>query len=132
MPFAVRPAGAYNASMSADPAMPLRPVSLHKEGDDRLAIRWSDGRRGVVPWEKLRLHCPCAGCREEREKPPDPFRILQPHEIPRGPLKPVAMTPVGYYAYRIVWNDGHDTGIFTFETLRALCNFTETGSSGVS
>jgi DUF971 family protein len=99
----------------------LRPVSLRKEGEDRLVITWSDGKQGVVTWEKLRLNCPCATCREEREKPPDPFRILKPHEIPRGPLKPVAMPPVGYYAYRIVWSDGHETGIYTFDLLRTLC-----------
>lgn len=104
------------------PVNALRPVSLQKDGDDRLCIAWSDGRQGTVTWAKLRANCPCAGCRDEREKPPDPFRILKPNEIPPGPLKPVAMTPVGYYAYRIVWNDGHDTGIFTFDTLRALCD----------
>jgi DUF971 family protein len=105
----------------------LRPIALRKEGEDKLVIDWSDGRRGVVTWEKLRQNCPCAGCREERSKPPDPFRILQPHEIPHGPLKPVAMNPVGYYAYRITWNDGHDTGIYTFDTLRALCDLVDSG-----
>jgi DUF971 family protein len=100
----------------------LRPVALRKEGEDRLRIDWSDGRHGVVTWAKLRANCPCATCRDEREKPPDPFRILKPEEIPHGPLKPVAMPPVGYYAYKVVWNDGHDTGIYTFEMLRALCD----------
>jgi DUF971 family protein len=28
---------------------------------------------------------------------------------------------VGYYAYSIEWSDGHNTGIFTFDLLRALC-----------
>lgn len=107
------------------PANTLRPVALHKIGNDRLGIEWSDGRQGTVTWDQLRLHCPCATCRDEREKPPDPFRILKPEEIPHGPLKPVAMAPVGYYAYRITWNDGHDTGIYTFDMLRALCELTE-------
>ena len=40
---------------------------------------------------------------------------------PRPPLAPVAMAPVGHYAYKIAWNDGHDTGIYTLENLRALC-----------
>ena len=30
------------------------------------------------------------------------------------------MVPRGHYAYQIVWNDGHDTGIFTLEQLRQL------------
>jgi DUF971 family protein len=28
---------------------------------------------------------------------------------------------MGYYAYKIVWSDGHDTGLYTMENLRALC-----------
>lgn len=106
------------------PATPV-PKALRKEGDDRLVIEWSDGHRAVYTWKHLRSQCPCAGCREEREKPPDPFRILSPKDLGAGPLAPVAMTPVGHYAYKITWNDGHDTGIFTLESLRALCQCPE-------
>jgi DUF971 family protein len=98
---------------------PLRPVTLQKEGEDRLVIVWNDGHRSEYAWTHLRQHCPCAGCREERLQPPDPFRILKPSEL--TPLKPVAFTPVGVYAYKIVWSDGHDSGLFTLEYLRSLC-----------
>jgi DUF971 family protein len=97
----------------------LRPVSLIKEGDDRLLIDWSDGHRGVYSWMNLRQSCPCASCQEERQKPPDPFRILKPSEL--QPLKPLSIAPVGFYAYKITWSDGHDTGIYTLESLRSLC-----------
>ena len=100
-----------------------RPVALRKDGDDRLLIDWSDGHHGVTTWKNLREHCPCAGCRELREKPPDPFRILKPSEL--LPLKPVSITPVGHYAYKITWSDGHDTGLFTLEHLRQLCECDE-------
>jgi DUF971 family protein len=30
------------------------------------------------------------------------------------------MKPIGHYAYQIVWNDGHDTGIYPVEQLRKL------------
>lgn len=100
-------------------ASTLRPVALHKEGEDRLAIEWTDGHRSVHSWSTLRKHCPCAGCREEREQPPDPFRVLKPAEL--TPLKPVSIMPIGYYAYKIVWSDGHDSGLFTLENLRRLC-----------
>ncbi len=99
----------------------LRPVSLRKEGDEFLLIEWSDGHVSRHTWRNLRSNCPCASCREERQRPPDPFHILKPHEIPRGPLRPVAMKPVGYYAYTIAWSDGHSTGIYTFDLLRSLC-----------
>lgn len=100
-------------------AFGLRPVGLKKEGDDRLIIEWSDGHRSEYLWTHLRNNCPCAGCREERLLPPDPFRVLKPNEL--VPLKPVSIAPVGYYAYRIVWSDGHDAGLFTLEHLRELC-----------
>ena len=109
---------------------PPRPLSLSKEGDDCLAIQWSDGHRSVYGWKHLRDHCPCAGCREERQQPPDPFRVLKPAEI--TPLRPVAITPVGHYAYKITWSDGHDTGIFTLEYLRQLCQCDECRARAVS
>ncbi len=105
--------------MSASGAGPLLPVKLSKEGDDRLVIEWNDGHRGVYRWQHLRNNCPCASCREERDKPPDPFRVLKPNEL--APLAPTAMPRVGHYAYKIVWSDGHDAGIYTLENLRALC-----------
>lgn len=98
----------------ADPT----PTSMKREGD-QLIIEWNDGARGAITWKQLREACPCAGCKEEREKPPDPFRILKPNEL--MPLAPVSMPRVGRYAYKVVWNDGHDTGIFTLEHLRQLC-----------
>src|SRR5690349_8925501 len=110
-------------SMLAPASEPLLPVALTKEGTDRLVVQWKDGHRSVYTWKHLRENCPCAGCREERLQPPDPFRILKPNEL--VPLAPVAMTPIGHYAYKITWSDGHDTGIYTFETLRELCQCPE-------
>lgn len=97
-------------------------MALRKEGEDRLAIDWSDGHHAVYTWQHLRRHCPCAGCRAQVEQPADPFHVLTEREL-NSPsvLKPVEMTPVGRYAYKIVWNDGHDTGIYTVESLRHLC-----------
>ena len=31
------------------------------------------------------------------------------------------LQPVGYYALRPFWHDGHHAGIYSFEFLRALC-----------
>ena len=36
------------------------------------------------------------------------------------PPRPVSMEPVGRYAYHITWNDGHTSGIYSFEHLLAL------------
>jgi DUF971 family protein len=109
--------------MSVPGSGPLLPVALRKEGDERLVIDWNDGHRSSYTWKHLRDNCPCAGCREHRDQPPDPFHILKPNEL--VPLRPTAMVPVGRYAYKIVWSDGHDSGIFTLEHLRALCSCAE-------
>jgi DUF971 family protein len=93
------------------------PTAMRREGDN-LIIEWSDGLKAAIPWKRLRDNCPCAGCKEDRGKPADPFRILKPNEL--VPLAPTAMPRVGRYAYKIVWSDGHDTGIYTLEHLREL------------
>jgi DUF971 family protein len=93
------------------------PTSMRRDGD-HLVIDWSDGTTARLTWKALRDACPCAGCRDEREKPADPFRILSDKEL--VPLAPVGMPKVGRYAYKIVWSDGHDAGIFTVEHLREL------------
>lgn len=95
------------------------PTAVRRDGES-LAIDWSDGFRCAIPFRDLRAACPCATCNEQREQPPDPFKVLSPQEIAAGPPRPVAMPKRGYYAYQIVWNDGHDTGIYTLEQLRAL------------
>lgn len=109
-----------------------RPVRIDKDGEVGLIITWSDGQTGRVAWQQLRAHCPCAACREERAQPLNPFRVLRPAEISTGPLHPVTMSPVGYYAYKIVWSDGHDTGLYTFDLLRSLCERVESPPSGSS
>jgi DUF971 family protein len=107
---------------------PLAPIALRKDGLDRLAIEWNDGHRSITTWRYLREHCPCATCREERQKPPDPLRVLKPGEL--SPLAAVSMPRVGRYAYKIVWSDGHETGIYTLEYLRSLCQCPECTKRG--
>jgi DUF971 family protein len=108
--------------MSEVRLFPFRPVRVARNGPDGLLVDWDDGHRSVYAWLHLRKNCPCAGCRDERERPADPFRILSATELaPRPALEPTRMEPVGHYAYKITWNDGHDTGIYTLEHLRELC-----------
>jgi DUF971 family protein len=71
------------------------PTAMRREGD-LLVIEWNDGFKGVVSWKRLRDACPCAGCKEEREKPADPFRLLKPEEL--TPLAALSMPRVGRYA----------------------------------
>ncbi len=95
----------------------MRPTDIQQVGNE-LAVKWDDGSESFIPLETLRRQCPCAACNEERLAPPDPFHILKPAEM--VPLKPIAIEPIGFYAYRIVWSAGHDSGLFTIEHLREL------------
>ena len=85
-----------------------------------LSIEWSDGSRQLLSLEKLRLACPCAGCHGEK----DVFGNI--YKSPPSPLNENSfllkgVQPVGYYAIRHFWNDGHHSGIYSFEMLRTLC-----------
>jgi ATP-binding protein involved in chromosome partitioning len=43
--------------------------------------------------------------------------LLRPETVPPG-VWPRSVQLVGTYGLRIVWSDGHSTGIYTFESLR--------------
>lgn len=107
--------------------MNVYPTHLSIVGEDRLQIDWSDGQKRQYTFRELRDNCPCATCREKRAQPAEPPKppgafaglpVLSPAEA--RPLKIVQMQPVGNYAYAIHFSDGHDTGIFTLESLREL------------
>ena len=101
--------------------MSVLPTKLELAGEDRLRITWSDSRVREYSVRELRDKCPCATCREKRNAPPPPptqLAILSDAET--RPLRLIAMNPVGNYAYSIDFSDGHDTGIYTLESLREM------------
>ena len=46
-----------------------------------------------------------------------------------APPRPVEATPVGKYAIRFKWNDGHESGIYSWEYLRNVCQCDECRSA---
>jgi DUF971 family protein len=99
----------------------MRPTKIEIVPGDRLAIEWDDRQRREYAFQELRDACPCATCREKRAAAPAPAALLPILKAEEAqPLKIVGMRPVGQYAYNIQFSDGHDTGIFTLEFLRAL------------
>jgi len=82
-----------------------------------LRIEWEDGHESVYTPYRLRLLCPCAGCVDEMTG----RRILDPSQVAEG-VYPEAIHYVGRYALQFVWSDGHDTGYYPFEMLRAVCD----------
>lgn len=97
------------------------PTELKLVSPDRLRIAWSDGQAREYPVRELRDRCPCATCRELRTAPPPPATMLPVLSAAETqPLRIAAMHPTGRYAYSIHFSDGHDTGIFTIESLREM------------
>lgn len=92
------------------------PLELQQLSRDSLGIMWSDGHQSRYNVRRLRLECRCANCVDEwtREK-----RIQE--ENISADVKPREIESVGRYALNIAWSDGHNTGIYTFEQLRGLC-----------
>ena len=88
-----------------------------RQGSQTLELDWPDGRADRVAYLKLRAECPCASCRDEWTG----ARILDPNSI-RPDLALDGMEPVGSYAVRLTWNDGHSSGLYTWESLRRIAD----------
>ncbi|KAA3612768.1 MAG: DUF971 domain-containing protein [Planctomycetota bacterium] len=87
-----------------------------KKTESGILFTWQDGLERELGIRQLRIRCPCAQCVSEVTG----ARLLDPSLIP-GDLPIQDMKAVGNYAYRILFGDGHDTGIYTLEHLRQLC-----------
>lgn len=89
-------------------------VEIRRLGVHAVRIDWADGHVSEYPNAYLRERCPCAECRERGR------RTLP--IVGQGPeLYPVQIGLVGRYAVSVQWSDGHDTGIYSYQTLRDLC-----------
>ena len=95
--------------------MSVLPSDIRQAGKDILVIAWDDGSNSRYRVFDLRVACPCANCVDELTG----IRRLDPATIPPS-VVPVRITSVGNYALQIVWTDGHDTGIYSFDRLREL------------
>jgi DUF971 family protein len=100
--------------MSVMQTVPTTPSKVRRIAKDSIEIEWRDGHRSVYPNQYLRDNCPCAGCREG--KPRFSLPVLS-----GGQIYPVQIGVVGRYALNIEWSDRHDTGIYSYDTLRSLC-----------
>ena len=95
--------------------MPLPIPYAVTRRDDGLLIEWTEGGEpAFYPARALRLACPCAACVDEMSGRP----LLDPDAVP-GDVRPVSLALVGTYGLRVVWSEGHGTGIYTFERLEA-------------
>ncbi len=90
------------------------PVDIKYRRQSRiLEIAFQDGEHYRLPAEYLRVYSPSA---EVRGHGPGQ-EILQ---IGKENVSIGAIEPVGNYAVRLVFDDGHDTGIYTWKILYEL------------
>jgi DUF971 family protein len=101
--------------------MHIAPVNLQLIGNE-VAIRWSDGAETYFPLEALRRACPCAACGGE----PDVMGRVEKREVVLVPasFQLRSWQIVGGYALQPTWDDGHNTGLYSFSYLRSLASQT--------
>ena len=92
--------------------MPRPALVNHIEEEKLVRILWDDDHLSDYPLGYLRGWCPCAVCQGHGGE-----RRFVHVEDPQL----VSSSQVGNYALTFFWQDGHQTGIYTFEYLRNLC-----------
>lgn len=96
-------------------------ITLNKPAQ-LLEIVWQDEEVCRYPLSHLREACPCVECRGGHQymgmefAPTDLLRL-----VPKRNYGLVGLNPMGNYALQPVWEDGHSTGIYTWEYLRYIC-----------
>jgi DUF971 family protein len=117
------------AALSKAALTPVKVRVLKTEGTG-MEIDWEDGHRSHWNFAFLRNACPCATCVEERkaqgrepgDPKPKPVQLLQLYE---PPARPASAQSVGRYAIQFTWQDGHSSGIYSWDFLRRHCQCAE-------
>jgi DUF971 family protein len=97
-------------------------ITLNKK-EGYLEITWKpDGITCHYPLDHLREACPCVECRGGHqymgmEYAPENILTLTPARS----YTMERLDPVGNYAIQPSWDDGHHTGLYTWEYLWHLC-----------
>ncbi len=99
------------AGLSRDDPTPTE-ILLHQKSRV-LEIAFSDGKRFRLPCEFLRVYSPSA---EVRGHGPGQ-EVLQ---VGKKDVEITELEPVGAYAVRPVFSDGHDTGIYSWDYFYTL------------
>ena len=85
-----------------------------------MSVQWQDDSRQEVKLDDLRRLCPCAVCEGNRmQESSDDLHMIGSDQLNTSSVV-TEVIPVGRYAIQIRWEDGHDTGIYTYEFLRSL------------
>jgi DUF971 family protein len=86
------------------------------QADERtLGITWTDQKESKYDVVELRRQCPCALCNDEMTGK----KILKPQDVATT-VRPTTIDSVGRYGMSIKFDDGHGTGIYSFDLLRKV------------
>ena len=104
--------------------MSPKPIALDaNKSKKELTLTWNDDHISIYTFSLLRAACPCAECRDGHDNMggvPDLEVFAAPiTDSKETRLKDVVAT--GSYGISILWEDGHDYGIYNWQFLRALC-----------
>lgn len=101
--------------LTRQPATPMQPPSeIRLRRQSRLLeVAFSDTERYEFPFEFLRVHSPSA---EVKGHGPGQETLV----LGKQDVGVTAIEPVGQYAIRLVFDDGHDTGLYSWKYLREL------------
>lgn len=97
----------------------LYPKKITRTEKNSLEIVWNDDVKSEIDIKKLRDECPCVHCKGESVifdsyiPIKSPFKAAGFYEIDK-------IDKIGNYAVQILWKDGHNTGIYSWEILKAL------------
>ncbi|MEO1023812.1 MAG: DUF971 domain-containing protein [Bacteroidota bacterium] len=96
------------------------PTGIEVSNSDQvLEITWADGHTSVFPLFGLRKNCPCVICRGGHDQM-DQFEIGAFFTDKPGRIEIRNLEQVGNHALKITWADGHDSGMYRWDTLRWL------------
>jgi DUF971 family protein len=98
--------------MSTPEKRPLG-IKLHKRSR-QLELEYANGERYTLGCEYLRVYSPSA---EVKGHGPGQ-EVLQTGKMQ---VAITAIKPVGHYALQLVFDDGHDTGLYAWDYLYQLC-----------
>lgn len=76
-----------------------------------LEIVWQDALRQQFSHALLRAGCKCADCKALRLRSSEPLQVADA-------IRLEDLQPVGAYAVRLLFSDGHERGIYPWEYLR--------------
>jgi DUF971 family protein len=98
-------------------SVPLK-IVINNE-DQYLEIIWSDGPVYTYPLYGLRKNCPCVMCRGGHDK----MQLFEPEAFNLTPKVGISIhkaDQIGNHALQIHWSDGHNSGMYRWQTLREI------------